>query len=492
MNHKLIATVPAWSLGNYPRVSWSNLWTWGIASAGLLFGVISGQFGLGLVSAGVVILGLGPLFIRLDKRTVPGLLFGPASIVYLYHAMGYALGPMAQYYIIGYFDPNIILFESGFTSAQWGCVLGLLTFALVYPLIFNSVSKRISRDYNSSKETDKDRAGYGILLLGIAAFIVIFGYYSGAGNRLARLEEVNVIIATIHGSFQQIHLVMFYFLGFSAARLRGGWIIFWLLIYLAYALFFLLDGSRGVVVNAGIISAMGWTFGGCSRKKVFLVFLVAAFVFIPIAGIVNTYRSAYIGESESVADRLSGLSLATGDFAEGASAKEYGIADIFFQRVTTHSVDRVFMLTPSEIPFAGFEGIEDVIYAFVPRLINPERPVLLDGTELAIRYGAAPIGLKFGAYMPAVGDGYRRFGWAGIALLYAFCASIFGALTALTWCLRGRREWMAMCVFVTISASEIMISTLLSSFYTLLWVMPKYIFFFWSMRWMQDRAKSLL
>ena len=492
MKHRTIAKIPISPWWGTICVPFSTLWTWGIASVGLFFGIILSKFDFVLATTGITILCLGPLFVLLDKKTVPGLLFGPASIVFLYHAMGYAIGPIAQHYIVGYFDASIISFESGFALAQWGCILGLLTFALVYPVVFNSVSNKMSRYTFSDKETEMDLAGYGILLVGIAAFIIIFGFLSGAGNRLARLEEVDVLIATIHGSFQQIHLVMFFFLGFSAARLRGGWIIFWLLIYLAYALFFLLDGSRGVVASAAIISAMGWASGGCSQKRVFLVFLVAAFVFIPIAGIVNIYRDAYIGSSESIVDRLSGMSLATRDFAGGASVKEFGITDTFFQRVTTHSVDRVFMLTPNEIPFAGFEGIEDVIFAFVPRVINPERPVLLDGTELAIRYGAAPIGLKFGAYMPAVGDGYRRFGWAGIALLYALSALLFGALTSLTWRLKARREWMAMCVFVTLSASEIMISTLLSSFYTLLWIMPKYFLFFWSMRWIQDRLKFVL
>jgi hypothetical protein len=91
-----------------------------------------------------------------------------------------------------------------------------------------------------------------------------------------------------------------------------------------------------------------------------------------------------------------------------------------------------------------------------------------------------------------VGDGYRRFGWPGIVLVYAFSASLYAAVASVSYRLRRRREWMAMLIFTLISASEIMIHTFLTLFYVLLWVMPKYLGFFYLLRWTQDRLARLV
>ena len=76
------------------------------------------------------------------------------------------------------------------------------------------VSSRLTRRFPSpAVEAEKDWAGYGLLMIGFAVFILAFGFLSGAGNRLARLDEVDIVIATIFASFQLVHQVMFFFLG---------------------------------------------------------------------------------------------------------------------------------------------------------------------------------------------------------------------------------------------------------------------------------------
>lgn len=458
---------------------------------GITVGIVLSQSDLRLVATGVTILCLAPLFFHLDRETVPILLIGPASIAYLYHALGYALGPVGQYYVAGYLEENIIEFESGFALAQWGCVLGLLSFAVVYPWVFRVVSRRLARRFpSSSSEAERDWAVYGLILAGFATSLIAYGFVTGATNRLARVDEVDVVTATIAASFATVHQGMFFFLGYAAARRRGRWIAGWLLIYLVYTLFFILEGGRGTVATAGIVSAIGWAAGGTAWKKVLRVILVATLVFVPLAGIVAIYRGGFLGHPESFSDRISELALASREFSSGASAEEFGVSESFMQRVTTFTVDRVFELTPGEIPFAGLEGIQSVFFALVPRVINPERPVLIDGNELSIRYGAS-LPDTTGSYMPAVGDGYRRFGWPGIALLYAFSATLFASISAVSYRFRARREWMAMLVLTVIFASEIMIHTLLSLFYVFLWVMPKYIVFFILLRWAQDGITRL-
>lgn len=259
----------------------------------------------------------------------------------------------------------------------------------------------------------------------------------------------------------------------------------WIAVYFSYSLFFFLDGWRGTVAIAGLLSGVGWVAGGTSVRKVLAVGVAAGIAFIPLSGVIHKYRNAFLNRPESLMERWSGFVQSSQEFVTETSLEEYGMADIFLERITTFSVDRVFILTPREIPFAGLEGIENVLYSFVPRVVLPYRPELADGNELAIRYGAA-LPDTTGSYMPAVGDGYRRFGWPGIVLVYAFSASLFGAVASVAYHLRSRREWMAMLVFTVISATEIMINTLQFHFYLLLWVLPKYLVFFYLLRWAQD------
>lgn len=464
----------------------TDAWVWGIALTGILAGACLAPFDLRIYPAAIAVLGLAPMFLRLDRKTMPDLLFGPAAFMYLYHAFGYAVGPIGQVYVSGLLHVGVTQFEEGLILAQWGAVLGLLAFAVVYHLVFRYVSSRYH--WGAFPKTDASEtawAGYGMVMLAVATAILTYGYVTGAGNRLSPVEGVTAGMSTVYAAFQYVHQVMFFFLAFVAARLRGRWAVLWLAVYLAYSLFFLLDGGRGTVATAGLISAIGWVAGGTSSRKVLGIVLVAGIAFIPLSGVVYMYRNAFIGASESLSDRWSGFVQSAREFHSETSVGGYGAADVFLERATTFSVDRVFVLTPREIPFAGTEGIENVIYALVPRVLIPDRPVLVDGNELAIRYGAAPPDAT-GNYMPAVGDGYRRFGWPGIVLIYAFAASLFASIAAVAYSHRTRREWMAMLVFTTLSASEIMITTLMSGFKTLLWEMPKYLVFFWFLRWLQD------
>ncbi len=467
-------------------VSRADALAWGIALAGILVGAVLAPLHLRVYPGAIAVLSLAPLFLRLDRKTMPEMLFGPAAFMYLYHALGYAIGPIGQISVSGILNISVTQFEEGLILSQWGAVIGLLVFAAIYLRVFRFASSLFpSGRFPDTEVSERAWAGYGIGMLLAATAIITFGYVTGAGNRLARAEDVSVGASSIYAAFQYVHQAMFFFLGFIAARRNRGWAVLWLVVYLAYSLFFFLDGGRGTVAIAGLLSAVGWVAGGISARKVLAVVLVAGIAFIPLSGVVNKYRNVYLDHPESLYERVSGFVQTVREFSVETSVGEYGAADVFLERATTFSVDRVFVLTPREIPFVGWEGIENVVFAFVPRIVLPDRPSLIDGNDLAIRYGAANPDTT-GSYMPAVGDGYRRFGWPGIVLVYAFSASLFAAMAALAYRLRARREWMAMLVFTLISASEIMIHTMLSLFYVLLWVMPKYLLCFYLLRWTQD------
>jgi hypothetical protein len=459
---------------------------WVIAVLGILIGILLSYFGLPLEGAGIAILSLAPLLFNYDRQLMPQLFIGPCTFMYIFHALGYAIGPLGQRYIVGYLS----VIEEGFVFAQWGGVIGILVFVLVYPRIFRIFFRKKSHPLKNSNLTEGDWYIYGLLMLIVSVFILSFGFETGAGNRLLGMVDVPVTISSIYSAFQIVHQIMFLYLGYAAARHRKTWGIFWISILIAYSAFFFLEGGRGTVVTACLISGIGVVLGGVSRRKVLLVGLISALIFIPISGVVHDYRKYYAERIESISGRMTDFRDATNNFFQERGFRASATSDIFFQRITADSVDRVFLLVPRFIPFAGFEGIERVTYALIPRLVDPDRPNLMDGNELAIRFEASPEGTE-GSYMPAVGDGYRRFGWTGVVLLYAFSAIIFGALIGLAWRLRERLEWSAMLIFLTIISAGIWSATLLSNFYTLFWVVPKYLIFFWLLRWVQMHLRGI-
>ena len=96
------------------------------------------------------------------------------------------------------------------------------------------------------------------------------------------------------------------------------------------------------------------------------------------------------------------------------------------------------------------------------------------------------------SYTPTVGDGYRRFGWPGIPLLYALIAAIFGVLLAVTWTRRNRHEWMALFMFLTFRASTVYLMTLFGALSLVLWTVPRTFLTFLLVKWIGSGLLRLL
>jgi hypothetical protein len=457
---------------------------WFLALCGVLLGVILNSLDLPLEGAALAVLGFAPLFYILDRRIFKGFLIGPLIFAYLFHAFGYSLGPLWQIYIIRRLDPIAM----GFIPAQWGCVLGLATLAISFPWFFrlgqkwfgprNPVSERIA--------PQRSWAGYSITLLVTAIIIIVLGFLSGVANRLA--GDVNsLLLSSLVSAFSNVIYVAFFFLGYEAVRHRGGWWVLWLVSYILFAAFYFLDGGRGAPIYALIFSVAGWVWACFPWRRLFVAGLFVLAIFIPFVGVVGLYRSEFadLPSRISLAQRIEGLKKASNQFTSQNSLSLEQSTEAFARALTAFTVDRVFLLTPKYLPFVGFEGINKIFYAFVPEIIRPGRPILLDGNDLAIQYGAAPPA-STGSYIPTVGDGYRRGGWIGIVLLYLFTSLTYAFPSAACWERRGEREWMAMFIFLIFQSPGMWSTTMLSNFYFLFWLAPRNFIVFWLLRLVQD------
>jgi hypothetical protein len=322
----------------------------------------------------------------------------------------------------------------------------------------------------------------------VATGVVVLGYglASGAGNRLGGLGEVDIASFSLGSVFSGVHQIMFFFLGYLASRRKGWWWV-WIVILVAYSIFTWLDGTRGLAAYAAICSAMGFAWAGTSWRKIILVGVIAAIGFVPMAGVVRIYRDFHADLSSKFAfrERAVGLLEAAEVFrSESGGALPYLIRP-FLEGISAQAVDEVFLQTPGSIPFAGFDGIENVVWVFVPTILYPGRPELSDGNALAILYNQSLLVDHTGSYMPAVGDGYRRGGWTGVVLLYSFSAFIFGSALALCWARRAGAEWMAMLVWLSLQAVNVFSATMLNNFWLFLWAFPRQWATFWLLRQFQ-------
>lgn len=447
---------------------------WTLVIVGVVVGATLVWAGAEIEGGAAAVLSFAPLYWCLDRRLFPGLFLGPFVMMGVLHELGYALSPLWEIHVVG----TLSAIKEGLAPAQWGAAIGLATIALVFPPVFRRTLRGAPRAsvHRAAATPATNWNAYGLCLLAIGILLLGYGFRTGVANRL-NPREVSLLNASTFSAFQLTHQVMFFFLGFSAARFRRFWIALWATVFFAYATFFFLDGGRGGVAIAILLSVVGFVWGGASRRTTTIVLLAFLGVFAPLAGVVRIYRDAYTSEVETFQGRVNGLGQAWDDFSTSRRSVG-GSTEAIAWALTAKSVDYIFILVPDDIPFVGFSGLSAALYSIVPQILMPNRPDLVDGNAIAIEYGAAPRGSQ-GSYMPTVGDGYRRFGWLGILFLYLILTVIYGVAFGFCWARRSNCEHAAMLVFLLVQALGIWSSSFVNVVYLAVWVFPKYFLFFW-------------
>ena len=460
---------------------------------GVVLGGILVLLDLGLIGGAVALLGLGPLFWAIDHKLNPALLAGTASYAYFFHFLGYVVGPLGGHY----FSMDEQRFSAlGMGYSQWGAVLGLLTFAMIYPFAFR-ISERIARPATGTELEPGDfRWTMYTALLGITALVVlVYGHFNNTFRRLGDFESPTTEAQTVAGAFAAVQQVVFFFLALIAAwHRRRPYVLLWLGAILAYGAYTILEGTRGLSITAVFVSGFGFAIGGISRRRVLLAFVCAFVGFMPLVGIVNHYRTTPTYASrydEGFVARTEAFYSAAADFQSADRADTPSALDVWYTAITAATVDRIMEDSPDRVPFAGFRDLDRIAYVWTPKVLDPDRPSLSDGNSIAIEYGVGHDGIKSWSYTPTVGEGYRRFGWIGIPLVYGLVGVVFGALAGGSWARRRQREWAAFVVFLFLQAPSVWSSTLLSLAHFALWECPKTFLFFYALRRLQDFITGL-
>jgi hypothetical protein len=196
-----------------------------------------------------------------------------------------------------------------------------------------------------------------------------------------------------------------------------------------YAAFF--QFLRADVVAAVGALALGALFGARSirvlKRKEFIPVYIGAALFV-------TYFGAFAA-ARTQAGGMSRLVATYNIEAEVARAEVTGIRarQTVLSRLTTfNQLSQIGRLAEDD-GLLGGATLEYLGFAFVPRFLWPEKPVIAKGAWFALRIGQANVSsdgqITNSVNMTVPGELYLNFGWLGVVV---GCA-LFGALVAILW-----------------------------------------------------------
>lgn len=453
---------------------------------------VAGSRDLQVQCNALAVLVVASLVVRIDRRLMPDWIIGPGTFFCLHHVAAYSVSPLGQLWFFGEVKRSVDL--DGFIMAQQGAIIGLATWVLIYPSVFKAIFKAVAaktKGRSSDTRFKSSWESYGIALLFLGILILAYQVAVGLSRIGAQGANVEAGQASVYSAFSLTPVVALCFLAHSAARRGGSHTGLWLVSFLTFVLWNCLDGGRAGMIMAGVSSACGLCYGGVGRKKLVYGGLLAAFLFVPIFGLVRGYRDTYSGNAGSLSERTANFLNALAAYRSGITSVAQASQD-FLARISPDPVDSVFLMTPGVFPYAGFSEVDAIKYVYAPGFLFGDRPDLIDGNRLCIEYGTARSG-SVGNSMSVVADGYRRFSWPGIAILYSIIASCCAVLVACAWNLRDRPEWIATMLVLLLSLTgESTLATLLSTLYFVLWTFPKYFLYFWAISFvLRSRGASI-
>ena len=428
----------------------------------------------------LIIFSLLPFFYYLDKFSTPKFLIGPAFFFYIIHLLGYSIGPFGQKYLL----TSTSFLIDGMVLAQRGAILGLLIFLIVYYFVFKKIRVNSKTNLNYIENIDQIKwVRYTKLLLFITILQLIFNYLSGGIRRIgvSELDESSILTKTLVSSFLYVQFVLFFFLGILLIKFKNPWRLITITFYLIYISFYILEGNRGQVVTSTILLFSGMVWVGYPVKKVLYKLLIFLILFIPLTSVIDLYRSVTTSSDYEAGffERLKSLTLVAEDI--GASSKENKAiaSQVFLSATTAHTVDKIMIMTPNQIPYSGFDNLSAIFFVYVPLIIYPNRPDIDDGNIIAYEYGVGQgKGARSFEYTPSVGDGYRRFGWLGILLIYFLIGSFFSIIIKVAYFNSNKPEWAALLFFVFIQISTAWAFTFNNLMHFFLFVVLRYFIFF--------------
>ena len=242
--------------------------------------------------------------------------------------------------------------------------------------------------------------------------------------------------------------------------------------------FYFATGTRGFIFFSGFYLICGyWLVNGSGK----VIKRAGVFLFIMMLFLIP-FMAAYRSTSSFMETSLTDVGARLGTVK---SVKEELGADAFdlsnnlsmiYKSLLGVSDPIIYELVPSDVPYAGWEGISAVLYAWIPKGVWKDKPLLLDGNEVVAAYSGVYQERSFST-ITFNADMYRRFGWKGIFIGNLIYGIFFGYFSRYIFRLYHKNAILGF-LFLAYSVSWFRgfpRGTMLTTFWYFLWETPKYV-----------------
>jgi len=430
---------------------------------------------------------LGSLF--LERRLLDALIFPPFTSTIFMPALGTGIGLPALVLLYGH--PESV---EAYSAVQFAHLFAFPCAWFGYRATFGPVEDLVpGLDGSSASSCPLLRPfALGWLALAILLFLtkVLLGW-EGRGAPLPSLNPAGLFffepakLLNLFPLFIDAPFFFVRFLGSAKFGTRQQAVLGALLA--AYFFAALGTGSRGDLIYPMLFILAGCFFFRVKDSVRFeKIGLCLLFCFLVIGWIGLNIRSFYL--LQGIDSRRPDLRLfSLREFIATPEPRgRHAAVATFFTSLYPWYDSRVFARTPKEIPHAGWEGWQAILYTPVPHLLMPNKPSLFDMETIYQRY-CSEAQLQYhahrgepagsGSILSIQADAYRRFGWWGIAPVLAASYALFGILTRWMLTLGGGRSlfhWGLLAMVVTFIKGKPMVS-LLTTWWSFAYFWPKHL-----------------
>jgi len=413
---------------------------------------------------------------HLERRHLNTLLLTPLTVLSLYGFLGLGVGSGLM--VVGNdgeFDPNLF-------SMQVAYILAFPFVMVVYPA-FNRRFPDFSLPDASIPDSNSFYRPLKIIgwFLFIYAFIALLtGVFTGSADRGeagAFIVENKYGIWTIFVIFSRFSYLSFILV---PLLIRDTDVVQRYTIYFLVGLYLILafaTGSRGAVLYPILHFLVGyWMFGGSGKviKQAIIILVALAFFLIPF---MDAYRNTNAFNTSALSNPIERLQSVTETNELLDDPNRTSNLWITGRALVGASDDIIYENTPSVIPYAQWENIDAILYIWIPKLLAPWKPLLIDGNEIVVGY----TGIRYersSANISFNGDMYRRFGWVGVIVGNFLFALFYSFVISYIFFVYFSRNALFGFLLILLSLSFLMNipnSTFLSTFWIWLWEIPKYV-----------------
>jgi hypothetical protein len=408
----------------------------------------------------------------IDRKYLNRILLPPLSVIAVFEFVRNGVGPML--YLIGNegWSESILKMQQYHVIGFPLIVVGYWYFNRDSNITFGIFSGDVSY-----KEFILKMKILSLLLLVIITVVFFVGSVMGTMDRgragEAILENTNTLrsVFDAFSRFFDLAFLLFPVL-FVGSGKAAKYILFGLLIL--FNIFFFATGTRGFILFSWLYLLIGyWMTKGNTKliKTGLLVTVIVVPILIPLMAAYRASESFYETKLVNVFDRLSTIK----DIKESIQEYDVSMLSVIGETLIGVSDKLIYDKTPEDIPYSGWENIENLAYIWIPKIVYPEKPLLYDGDEIVKNYTDLEFFRSY-ATITFNADMFRRFGFIGVVIGNLLYGILYGSAIKLIVRMYNRSAFIGVVfiLFIVGCFRSPPIGTLLTTLWIWLWELPKY------------------